>query len=864
MSLTLRAPSSDRGYTEGLCGTYDGQTDNDFHSAEGTPCLVNANNYQTEPRHVSSSTLSHPVTSAHSSCSQHANVHLPAVIPTLDITAEYIGSVEPLRGDENDTQLLPPGHPSQNIQNRGRNTQHHERIFPSRVNRANEDGASASAQQKRRRSRRRTHQYVSNSQHQSLSQSDLEGFTDFFPEDHEEAVQPDASPLWPTPSGLTEQQARTQCQQAVANSSIALGCSRLLEESIVNHAVAMCVTDLQLKDEPSWMNATLPLLENECERRLIEERRREEEYQDVLAVLKCPNLCNWNGQCSEWGCVCFPGFGSYDCSMLSEDQIPEITELEKEGLCDVRRGKCSTLQVYGQGFTDSYELKCEFVKEKVLLFSDGEWVLDKPQFVPAVFLDETALECQLPLENGRTPGGLDPETATNRTLVSNDGYSYSNAKILTLYDGACQICSLNTEKTCHIDGLCYSDGESNPSSPCLTCRPDSSTHMWSIADGNEPPVLQLLPHQLRSFQGEDFLYQLQAQDPEGSVVRFTLESGPRAASLSPAGLLTWKASTDPTYTHSFHFTVADECNAKSRASTQVTVGPCDCLNGASCVTNVNLPAGTGEYLCVCLDGFRGERCEVNVDDCKPNPCRLGRCIDGPNSFSCICPPGMTGMVAHTAASVNFGEYSFLQGYIKRFVTLSTVCRYQCGRNKECTSPNTCTCMAGYTGYNCHIAVCRPDCKNQGKCVKPNVCECPAGYSGLTCEEASCEPACQHGGTCLARNLCTCPYGYVGPRCEIMVCNRHCENGGGCVSPDVCKCKPGWYGPTCHSALCNPFCLNGGTCVKPNICACPSGFLGSQCQLAVCSPPCKNRGQCMRNNVCSCPEGYTGKMCQKSK
>ena len=35
MSLTLRAPSSDRGHTEGLCGTYNGQPANDLHSAGG-------------------------------------------------------------------------------------------------------------------------------------------------------------------------------------------------------------------------------------------------------------------------------------------------------------------------------------------------------------------------------------------------------------------------------------------------------------------------------------------------------------------------------------------------------------------------------------------------------------------------------------------------------------------------------------------------------------------------------------------------------------------------------------------------------------------------------------------------------------
>uniref|UniRef100_A0A665TDV9 Si:dkey-30e9.7 n=1 Tax=Echeneis naucrates TaxID=173247 RepID=A0A665TDV9_ECHNA len=662
MSLTLRAPSSDWSHTEGLCGTYDGRSDNDFHSAGGATLEdlqsfisewrlpPGTSLFDTMPSHLSTlsprkyctctesrlaspRTGSRPVTTSDSTCSHDGNVRPLSVIPTLDVTAEYIGSVELLRGNER--QSLPPGHLTQKTRGQHIGAQHQLEGINLR---ASMDEALTPAQHQQRMGRRQSHRYVSNASHQSLSQSDLEGFTYFFPEDHEPAVQPDSSRTWPTPSGLTEQQVRAQCQQAVAHSSTAIGCARLLEESLVSQAVTMCVTDLQLKDDKSWLNATLPLLENECERRLVEERRREQEHQDVLAVLKCPNLCNGNGQCSEWGCVCFPGFGSYDCSVLS-DQIPEITELEKEGLCDVRQGDCSTVQVYGQGFKDSYELKCEFVKEKVLLlFRSSICFIFSFSFV----------DCQLPLEDSGTPSGLDLETITTRPLarwqikVSNDGYSYSNAKILTLYDGACQICSLNTEvlctlreNTCNIDGLCYSEGESNPSSPCLTCRPDSSKYTWSIVERNTPPVLQSLPFGLRSFQGENFIYQLQAEDPEGSVALFTLTSGPEGASLSAAGLLTWKATRRPIQ--------GILCDEESRlVFLQVSVRSCECLNGASCVTNINLPVGSGEYLCVCLDGFKGQRCEVDIDDCKPNPCRLGRCIDGPNSFSCICPPGMTG------------------------------------------------------------------------------------------------------------------------------------------------------------------------------------------------------------------------------
>ncbi|MEQ2169502.1 hypothetical protein GOODEAATRI_025819, partial [Goodea atripinnis] len=219
--------------------------------------------------------------SSDSTCTNHRPVHFRSFIPTLDVTAEYIRSVELLKGNERQQLTLGRLH----------------RRFQSTDMQGTSTGATSSS-----------------AQHQSLRSSDLKSFSYFFPEDHESSVEPGPPLEWPTPSGLTQQQARAHCEQTVENSSIAVGCRLLLEDSIIGRAVAMCVADLQLKDELSWLNATLPLLENECERKLVQEQRRQGEHRDAVNILRCPNLCNWNGQCSDWGCVCFSGFSSYDCS----------------------------------------------------------------------------------------------------------------------------------------------------------------------------------------------------------------------------------------------------------------------------------------------------------------------------------------------------------------------------------------------------------------------------------------------------------------------------------------------------------------------------------------------------------------------
>lgn len=42
------------------------------------------------------------------------------------------------------------------------------------------------------------------------------------------------------------------------------------------------------------------------------------------------------------------------------------------------------------------------------------------------------------------------EVILGQRQVSNDGHSYSNAKILTLYNGACQVCSFDSEDMCRL------------------------------------------------------------------------------------------------------------------------------------------------------------------------------------------------------------------------------------------------------------------------------------------------------------------------------------------------------------------------------------------------------------------------------
>ncbi|XP_072547743.1 von Willebrand factor D and EGF domain-containing protein isoform X1 [Salminus brasiliensis] len=924
MSLTVRAPGSDKGHTEGLCGTFDGQPLNDFHKEDGrtvkdsasfintwrlapgtsffnkvpplerTPssqhyCSCDRETHQSSPR-------AHPQVSS-SSCSFLARLNSPSIIPALDVTAEYTSSREPFQQPP-----LPPQRPRQNAQTRREGTR-----FLSNT---------------RSRGRRQNHKQASSSPaYQSLSQSTLEGVSYFFPEDHPGANQHELPPpTWPTESGLTELAARRLCEGALRNSTVGLGCGVLLV-GVMEQALEMCVLDQQLKDDQAWLGATVPLLENECERRVLEEVGRSREISSILTFLRCPNLCSGNGQCTERGCTCFPGFGSYDCSQVS-DETPEITELEGGGLCDVRHTSCSTVRVLGQGFRNVFELKCEVMKEKIV---DGEWSLGDSLMVPASFLSSSALECQLPVEDLQSAGVPHPPVTRWQIKVSNDGYSFSNAKILTLFDGTCQECTLSSgvqctlkNRSCNIDGQCYGEGERSPSSPCLTCRPHLAKYTWSISEKNEPPVFHSEQTRLRTFYQENFVYQFLATDPEGSAVMFTLVSGPRDAILSPAGLLIWKVLSSSPVT--FELAVTDDCNAETQAAVVVSVRQCECHHGASCVTNINFPPGTGEYLCVCPAGLEGERCEVNMNDCKSNPCLRGECVDGLNSFSCVCPAGFTGVMCEEDT-----DECLLAPCFPGVACENTLGSFKCGRCPDHLSGDgrSCTREAGGSVSEEDLGIDRG--------VKFGSSKLNLGPAQSPCSSRPCHPGvqCFESVYTSAGYICgPCPPGLHGngQTCTSRSANRQTQGNGevdrpGVISPSSSstfstsrkasepsvraekspssKKRPSLPDRktsisstdqsidharasdtrvqlheeepapvlfederTCADSPCFPGVVCEPTPTGHFKCGrCPNGYRGDgiTCK-AVCRYLCGQNMECTLPNTCTCKEGYTGYNC----
>ena len=63
-----------------------------------------------------------------------------------------------------------------------------------------------------------------------------------------------------------------------------------------------------------------------------------------------------------------------------------------------------------------------------------------------------------------------------------------------------------------------------------------------------------------------------------------------------------------------------------------------CFNGGTCVDGIN------SFTCLCPPGFTGSYCQHDVNECDSRPClHGGTCHDSYGAYKCTCPQGYTGL-----------------------------------------------------------------------------------------------------------------------------------------------------------------------------------------------------------------------------
>jgi hypothetical protein len=258
---------------------------------------------------------------------------------------------------------------------------------------------------------------------------------------------------------------------------------------------------------------------------------------------------------------------------------------------------------------------------------------------------------------------------------------------------------------------------------------------------------------------------------------------------------------DGTYNLFVNYTMR-KFNAPRNATVLLVIDFDDCANVTSECNNGSCVNGENTFSCACDEGYSGEYCEMDVDNCVGVVClNSAPCQDALGHFECLCPPNYFGKLCDSVSDA-------------------------CAANR---------------------------CVNGDKCVPDEkappgyVCECRKGYVGPFCgkdiDECAINP-CLNGATCenLEGNFnCTCVVGWEGKQCEInpndCLVTKSCKNGASCkdrIGGFECACSLGWTGADCTINVdeCLSFpCENGGTCTQgldsgTFQCTCVKGFQGT--------------------------------------
>ncbi|KAK7483627.1 hypothetical protein BaRGS_00025180, partial [Batillaria attramentaria] len=300
--------------------------------------------------------------------------------------------------------------------------------------------------------------------------------------------------------------------------------------------------------------------------------------------------------------------------------------------------------------------------------------------------------------------------------------------------------------------------------------------------------------------------------------------------------------------------------------------------------------------CKCMTGWRGERCDVDINECDTasaqQQCRdvNALCFNYPGGYDCQCEDGYE---KDSGICQDIDE------------CLSNLCDQQC---ENLPGSYRCLCKKGFT-FNSETGLCKDvdecaihatnnctqRCLNVAGSYKCT-CNMPGhvidtdGISCIATEDCVRTDCPSENGGC-SQEECFCNSGYIlssdGNSCEledvdwctVAGCDHHCtETDDG--NSFVCSCEPGYLlqedGTTCDVCRQGSYgegCVNTCTCDMQNTiscdnvngsCTCKAGFHGPTCTddinecTATPGVTCPENSHCINtigSYLCACENGY---------
>ena len=348
-------------------------------------------------------------------------------------------------------------------------------------------------------------------------------------------------------------------------------------------------------------------------------------------------------------------------------------------------------------------------------------------------------------------------------------------------------------------------------------------------------------------------------------------------------------------------------SARNRVSIS---GPCNtnpCQNNAECKNDQS----NNSFVCNCPDGFNGDLCENDINDCKENPCKnSGMCIDRINSFVCKCADNWGGHLCETKVLTRqlvLSNPRFPNGTFRwdrapgnlidgKWLTergYENFAETHEGRIFYVDLPSTIINVTdiivypkqeqGFWRYESMVVSIDDD---ENPCVTYQKLDAKSVQA--TKETGIIFHCYGKSGTKIVLDMSLeyklhlseiIAYGYdLNDPCNDHICNS--DTSSDCIVDEdgmpYCDCLPGWEGIQCEinidDCLGHDLCQNDSLCqdeVNGYTCLCPAGFEGEHCEIDVddcISNNCQNGSICIDDidsYVCQCDVGWEGQFCESN-